>query len=130
VSGPKPIRTQICLALADLSLQVPDWTSVIQEMIETFGKDPNSVPALLEWLTVLPQEVTNMRIEILVSERGDKEVKVLISVFRTKNIEQENRFNMLPRPCRCTSKHLASQFQVISDQSLTGVFNPSSIDLN
>ena len=37
-------------------------------MIETFGRNPASVPALLQFLTVLPEEINgNFRIPITVS---------------------------------------------------------------
>lgn len=44
------------------------WPRVIPEMIETFGNDPEKVGVLLEFLTVLPEEVNmNHRIPIEVS---------------------------------------------------------------
>ncbi|KAH8930017.1 nuclear localization sequence binding protein [Atractiella rhizophila] len=67
--GPRVIRTQISLSLADLALQMPEWTSVMTQVTDEFGQDPATVPALLEFLTQLPQEVTsNYRIEVLNEE--------------------------------------------------------------
>lgn len=67
-SGPRVILIQICLALAGLALQMPEWQNVIPGLIESFGQDPSKVPALLEFLTVLPEEVNgNTRIPMSVS---------------------------------------------------------------
>ncbi|KAG0141932.1 hypothetical protein CROQUDRAFT_67819 [Cronartium quercuum f. sp. fusiforme G11] len=65
-TGPaKIILVQLCLSLADLALQLPEWPTVVGDMTEKFGKSPETVPILLEFLTVLPQEVLgNHRIKI------------------------------------------------------------------
>lgn len=57
-SGPKAIVTQLCIALSDLLLQVPEWTNALQEMIDQLGSTPDTVAALLEFLSILPQEMT------------------------------------------------------------------------
>ncbi|KAJ3091018.1 Nuclear import receptor [Quaeritorhiza haematococci] len=53
------METQLCLALADLAIQMFEWTNPVQHMIEVFGKDKESVGCLLEFLTLLPEEITN-----------------------------------------------------------------------
>ena len=61
------ILTQICLALADLALQLTDgqWQDPTTSMIERFGKDPAMAGALLEWLQVLAEEFnSNLRIDV------------------------------------------------------------------
>mgnify|MGYP002715243914 CR=1 FL=1 len=59
--GPRVIQIQLCLALAALSLQVGDlvWPAPVPEMLSRFGGSPETVGVLLEFLTVLPEEVTN-----------------------------------------------------------------------
>ncbi|SNX83219.1 related to MTR10 - involved in nuclear protein import [Melanopsichium pennsylvanicum] len=66
-SGPRVIQTQLSLALSGLAIQLDesDWPTVIPGMIERLGSSPETVPVLLEFLTVLPEEViTNHRIPI------------------------------------------------------------------
>ncbi|KAN0063147.1 Nuclear import receptor [Thecaphora frezii] len=66
-SGPRVIQTQISLSLSALALQMPesDWPRVVPSMIEKFGGSAETVGTLLEFLTVLPEEViTNHRIAI------------------------------------------------------------------
>ena len=57
--GPRTVITQLCLALSGLALQVPQWENVVQSMHDTFGRDPASVPVLLEFLTVFPEELSS-----------------------------------------------------------------------
>lgn len=66
-SGPRVIQTQLSLALSGLALQLDEseWPTVVPGMIERFGSSPDTVPVLLEFLTVLPEEViTNHRIPV------------------------------------------------------------------
>ncbi|TDL28505.1 ARM repeat-containing protein [Rickenella mellea] len=71
-SGPKTIVTQLCLALSGLALQYPAWKDAVQNMIDTFGRNPLTVPNLLEFLTLLPEEI-NGNTKIPVSNNEYKE---------------------------------------------------------
>jgi hypothetical protein len=67
-SGPKTIIVQISLALSGLALQLPSWKNAVQGMMDSFGRNPATVPALLQFLTVLPEELAgNSKIPITVS---------------------------------------------------------------
>ncbi|KAJ7038295.1 armadillo-type protein [Mycena alexandri] len=58
-AGPRTIIIQLCLAIAGLALQFPAWTNAVQSMIDLFGRNPATVPTLLQFLTILPEELTN-----------------------------------------------------------------------
>ncbi|CAG8580296.1 14524_t:CDS:2 [Funneliformis caledonium] len=65
-SGPRLIVTQLCLSLACLALQMPEWQNVLHQFTELYGKNQETVNCLLEFLKVLPEEInTNNRIPIL-----------------------------------------------------------------
>lgn len=49
------IVTQLCVALADLALQMPSWNKPVMDLISKFS-NTNIFP-LLEVLTVLPEEL-------------------------------------------------------------------------
>jgi transportin-3 len=67
-AGPRTIIVQLCLALAGIALQMPSWSNVVEEMIESFGRNPATVPTLLQFLTLLPEELNgNAKIPITVS---------------------------------------------------------------
>lgn len=66
-AGPRSILTQLCLAISGLALQLPAWDNAVQTMIETFGRNPAAVPTLLQFLTLLPEELnSNTRIPVTV----------------------------------------------------------------
>lgn len=68
LSGPKVIIIQLSLALSSLALQYPGWQNAIESIIDKFGGNPAAVSALLEFMTVLPEEITgNTKIPISVS---------------------------------------------------------------
>ena len=67
-AGPRTILVQLCLAISALALQFPGWEDPMETMIQSFGKNPTYVPAMLQFLTILPEEVTsNTKIPITVS---------------------------------------------------------------
>ncbi|KAF7985269.1 hypothetical protein HWV62_6405 [Athelia sp. TMB] len=82
--GPKAIVVQLCLALSGLALQLPSWQNAVPGMIESFGRNPASVPTLLQFLTLLPEEITsNTRIPIT-----DDEYKEQSEVLLTRNAKE------------------------------------------
>ncbi|KAF2094330.1 ARM repeat-containing protein [Rhizodiscina lignyota] len=60
-AGPKPIRTQLCVCLADLAIQMTEWKDVMDLVVKALGSNPESIPCVLEFLHVLPEEVTEGR---------------------------------------------------------------------
>ena len=68
--GPRVIRTQLCLAVAGLALQMLDnWPDAVAHMMRAFGANQggDGQLVLLEFLTVLPEEVRgNSRIPVAV----------------------------------------------------------------
>ncbi|TFK41259.1 armadillo-type protein [Crucibulum laeve] len=76
-SGPKSIIVQLSLAISGLALQLPSW-NVVQTMVDTFGRNPDAVMTLLQFLTLLPEEVnTNARIPITDEEFRERSAQLL-----------------------------------------------------
>jgi len=69
-TGSRAIVTQLCLALADLAFQMPEWKDVVPGMIENFGTRVECVEMLLEFLKCLVEEAGNGKIPISVSQRN------------------------------------------------------------
>jgi transportin-3 len=63
------MRTQLCVCLASLAIQMTEWKDVLAQVASTLGSDEQSVPCVLEFLRVLPEEVTEGR-KISLSVRG------------------------------------------------------------
>ncbi|GAA5924291.1 mRNA transport regulator MTR10 [Sporobolomyces koalae] len=79
-SGPRVILTQLCIALADLALQLSaeQWDDPTAAMIDMFGKEPNMAAALLEFLQVEAEEFSsNFKIQVKndFGREGDKTTK-------------------------------------------------------
>lgn len=67
-NGPKVVIVQLCLAVADLAIQLLQWKTVIPDLIEKFSKTPKGAICLLELLKILPEEMnSNTRLALTVS---------------------------------------------------------------
>lgn len=66
-TGPRAVIVQLCLALSGLAVQLPAWKNPVEDMVASFGRNPAMVPALLQFLTILPDEInSNTKIPITV----------------------------------------------------------------
>ncbi|KAK0637194.1 armadillo-type protein [Bombardia bombarda] len=65
--GPKPVRVQLCVCLAILAIQMQSWKDVLSTVVSTLGNDVASHACILDFLRVLPEEVTEGR-KITLSE--------------------------------------------------------------
>ncbi|PNS14631.1 hypothetical protein CAC42_1653 [Sphaceloma murrayae] len=61
LKGPKPIRTQLCVCLANIAIQMLEWKDVLSTVVAALGSDTTGIPTLMEFLRVLPEEVTEGR---------------------------------------------------------------------
>ncbi|KAH3687153.1 hypothetical protein WICPIJ_001868 [Wickerhamomyces pijperi] len=80
-TGSKPIRTQLSIALAKLSIQYLSWENPVEEIM---GKLQNDIPALLDFLKILPEETLDPRGTLLT----DEEFRVKVDQLITVNIEK------------------------------------------
>ncbi|XP_060821726.1 transportin-3 [Bombus pascuorum] len=63
------IVTQLCLALADLALQMSSWQKPVVDLINRFGGSTASLWPLLEVMTVLPEEVNSRSLRLGANRR-------------------------------------------------------------
>ncbi|KAH0559558.1 hypothetical protein GP486_003923 [Trichoglossum hirsutum] len=77
-SGLRPIRTQLCVCLANLAIQMTEWKDVLQVVVSTLGNNPESGDCVLEFLRVLPEEVTEGRKITLTEEELDARTTELL----------------------------------------------------
>lgn len=59
--GPKPIRTTLCVCLANLAILMLEWKDVLPTVVTALGGDAAGTTCVLEFLHVLPEEVTEGR---------------------------------------------------------------------
>ncbi|KAI9888089.1 MAG: Nuclear import receptor [Watsoniomyces obsoletus] len=60
-TGPRPIRIQLCICLANLALQMLEWKDVLEMTGSKLGGNPQTAVCMLEFLRVLPEEITEGR---------------------------------------------------------------------
>ncbi|KKY21785.1 putative mrna transport regulator [Diplodia seriata] len=77
-AGPKPIRMQLCVCLANLAIQMMEWKDVLPLVVSTLGNDPQSIPCVLDFLRVLPEEVTEGRKINLTEDELQERTKELL----------------------------------------------------
>ncbi|KAK0464917.1 armadillo-type protein [Desarmillaria tabescens] len=109
-AGPKTIIVQLCLALVGLAVQYPAWDNAVQTMIDIFGRDPSSVPVLLQFLTLLPEELSNsarypvsnedlrQRSNALLTSHSEQVIELLAMYLQAPGVTaavQEQVFNCL-----------------------------------
>ncbi|KAF9568488.1 ARM repeat-containing protein [Agrocybe pediades] len=83
-TGPRTIIVQLSLAIAGLALQLPSWENPVQDLIDSFGRDPTTVPPLLEFLTLLPEEVaSNTKIPITDAQYKIRSAQLLTDNAKT-----------------------------------------------
>lgn len=69
-TGPKSVMIQLCLALADLAIQLLNWKTVVSDIVDRFGQSSEGANCLLEFLKVLPEEMqSNNRLPLNVKQQ-------------------------------------------------------------
>ncbi|KIW99919.1 uncharacterized protein Z518_10847 [Rhinocladiella mackenziei CBS 650.93] len=86
ISGPRPIRTQLCVCLASLAIQLTSWKDVLSTVGSAVGTSQDGGDGLLDFLRILPEEVTEGRkINLSEEELAD----------RTKELLEDNSTQVL-----------------------------------
>ncbi|GLB09521.1 nuclear import receptor [Aspergillus tubingensis] len=75
-AGPRPIQTQLCVCLASLAIQMLDWKDVLPTVGAALGGSAGD--CVLEFLKILPEEVTEGRKINLSEEDLDSRTKELL----------------------------------------------------
>ncbi|KAI0025529.1 exportin 1-like protein [Xylariomycetidae sp. FL0641] len=76
--GPKPIRVQLCVCLAILAIQMRDWKDVLPVVVSSLGDQVESHACILDFLRVLPEEVTEGRKITLTEEELNQRTTELL----------------------------------------------------
>ncbi|KAL2916946.1 Nuclear import receptor [Polyrhizophydium stewartii] len=99
-SGSKNMRTQLCLSLADLAIQLVTWEDPVAHMISIFGGNPEMLAVLLNFLRVLPEEmsynskihlekkVAETRSQTLLTNNGGRVFELLIGYLQVATDEK------------------------------------------
>lgn len=94
--NPAAVAIQLCLALADLALQLTEWKGVVEEMFGEFGQSAEFVPILLEFLKVLPEELSDPRRTMLSDEEFRSRTEELLETNSRQVIQLLANFLQTP----------------------------------
>ncbi|KAG8890836.1 Nuclear import receptor [Tulasnella sp. 332] len=123
-NGPRTVLVQVSLALSGLAIQMKEWDDAVPSLIEGLGRNPVTVAALLQFLTVLPEEVSgNTRIPISNEDFAFQEARLL-----TANAPQIlDLLNMYCQATGITPLVQAGVFKCLRSWMITGEITPASI---
>lgn len=122
-----PILTQLCLALADLALQMPSWQNCISDLIKSFSNKNNF--ALLEILTVLPQEVDSSSLKLGENRREDIKNELrsnaqLVSLFLKESVSSSQNTDEVLKVIKCMTSWIhvkAINIQEVPQNAVIGL---------
>lgn len=78
------IRTQLCISLSQLALQYLTWKDAMSEIISKLSADQSTIPCLLDFLKIMPEELSDVKKTSLTDEEFNMRTQELI----TSNVEQ------------------------------------------
>ncbi|KAJ1650909.1 Nuclear import receptor [Dispira simplex] len=105
--GPKVVTTQICLSLAGLALQMAEWENVVGQMVQLFGTSRETIDSLIQFLTVLPEEVNtndkivmdselyHQRTQQLLTDNAHHVLEALTGYMQSAELSTDTRGNVL-----------------------------------
>ncbi|RVE50748.1 hypothetical protein evm_004658 [Chilo suppressalis] len=121
------ILTQLSLALADLALQMPSWQNCITDLITSFSNKNDY--ALLEILTVLPQEIDSSNLKL--GENRREEVKQelrasvhIVNLFLKGSIVNSQNTHVALKVIKCLTSWIqvrAINMQEIPENDVVGL---------
>jgi transportin-3 len=98
-TGARPIRTQLCVSLAGLALQMLEWKDVIGLAVQALGNDQHGSVVLLEFLTVLPEEVTDGRKVSLSVSSPSLHCSIVLRVYGAYDCNRRMNYRIEHRSC-------------------------------
>lgn len=121
------ILTQLCLALADLALQMSSWQNCISDLIKSFSS--KNTFALLEILTVLPQEIDSTSLKLGENRREDIKNELrsnsqIVSQFLKESITNSQNTHVALKIIKCMTSWIqvkAIDIQEVPQNAVIGL---------
>uniref|UniRef100_A0A8D8ZEZ3 Transportin-3 n=1 Tax=Cacopsylla melanoneura TaxID=428564 RepID=A0A8D8ZEZ3_9HEMI len=146
-SSGRTVMTQLALALADLALQMSAWEKPIVHIIEQLSHK-GSILALLEVLTVLPEEVNVLKLGKNRRQEFEEELKsasaIVLEFLKTCQANSGDNVTLQTRVLKCYTSWLnanaislsditndvviVSAFQVLSNHQSSGTLHDAATD--
>lgn len=137
LSQDRLIRTQLCISLSQLSLQLIWWENAMDEILSNLSSNETLIPCLLEFLKILPEELNdvkktsltddefNIRTQQLITDKVETIIVLLTNLTESNNIS----LNSLILDCLNSWIKECPIEQILTVTSLTNlIFNSLSND--
>lgn len=120
------ILTQLCLALADLALQMPSWQNCVSDLIKLFSNKNDF--ALLEILTVLPQEIDSSSLKLGENRREDIKAELransqVVTLFLKESLNSSQNSDIALKIVKCMTSWIqvkAMNIQEVPQNAVIG----------
>lgn len=134
-AGPKPVRVQLAVCLAILAIHMTDWKDVLTSVVASLGD--NSHAAILDFLQVLPEEVTEgrkinlteealgQRTSELLGDNAGQVIQLLMNYAQSSSTAATN-----PQLMRCIASWIneVPLMAVLQSPLLDAIFNALDVD--
>ncbi|XP_054715375.1 transportin-3-like [Uloborus diversus] len=124
------IITQLCLALADLALQMASWKTPVTDLISRLGNSTDQISTLLEVLTVLPEEINSRQLRLGANRRAQVNEnfcqvsqQVLQLLYSCIQSMDQNDCRLLKKVFRCLGSWFTVKGLQTGDQALHVLLN-------
>ncbi|KFA61946.1 hypothetical protein S40285_02835 [Stachybotrys chlorohalonatus IBT 40285] len=136
-TGPRPVRVQLCVCLAVLAIQMKDWDDVLPSVVQSLSDSPEAHACILDFLRVLPEEVTEgrkiklseedliVRTQALLGDNASQVVRLLINYSQSSPAASRN-----PQLIECITSWLKEVpvSDIVNSPLLDIVFNGITTD--
>ncbi|VDM48191.1 unnamed protein product [Toxocara canis] len=127
------IIMQLCLALSDLYLQVPEWTNFIAEILDKFtSMSEDKTPVLLNLLKVFPEEIQSRHLRVgenrrrAVNAELAHQTHAVLHFLSEVCVKNANDVNIVRRVLNCLSSWLLNPLvptdELASSQLLQSIY--------
>ncbi|XP_059471505.1 transportin-3 [Neocloeon triangulifer] len=113
------IVTQLCLAMADLALQMNSWHNPIEDLIHKYSQ--TNVWPLLEILTVLPEEVNSRLLRLGANRRNEvtqelaSHSKIVLEYLKACLVQGANNQQLSIKILKCFTSWISIQAITLAD---------------
>lgn len=116
------VINQLCLAIADLAVQMPQWSDPVTDLIERFSKSIKMIPDLLEMLQYLTEEVKSDHLRVGANRREE-----VVNQLRQSSLVVVQLLNACLQQCPNQEEIREKIFHCFGSWLLLGAFPPDEI---
>jgi len=116
------VITQLCLAVADLAVQSPQWTNPVIELIQKFSTKLENFSILLEILMMIPEELGRESLRIGANRKAQ--------VYENLQVSSEHVYNLLGScydKCPKDERTQCKLYQCFGSWTTIGCFPPEQV---